>query len=313
VRDFLSQLFEPEIQARLRRAKGTGAASWILSACVLFVAVYLLVALAARHLWIPFAILLVLSLTPLVSIGGIGLATYSFATGRWILGGLFLCQGAASVLAVWAGRKNIEGILLRGRANIEPFEGAPDLTLLTWLTLGLLAAALATRGTASLVLWIVLGLVAMMLVGRAWFRLFPRWSRLHFPLMFRYAGCAGMEAARSEAMASEFDIHSALTSLVKGCYEYMDEHDARLVVGAAELRMERFEDRADLKAWIANRATQADAEKLEHLMDSIADVLAGAKGRGLLVRYAITEIVERQYGTEERLGYLVAMLRGQTP
>jgi hypothetical protein len=143
---------------------------------------------------------------------------YFLVTKYWIGVGILAVYFLASILSMQLGKRNIKRLLLSGSPMISPFESMPDLLLILVFECLFLAVALFTHEWISVVFWCLFGLIALHHVGRYWFRLHPRWSQLHQPLMVRYAASAGQEAGQAEREEREFDFFAATRSLLKSVY-----------------------------------------------------------------------------------------------
>ena len=111
--------------------------------------------------------------------------------GAGVLGGSLV----VSWLSWWIGFRNAKREIINGATGISPFEGMS--TGLGYIIQCIaLATAYLTTGIISICAWVVFALAAFYAVIRYSFRLYPRWARLHYPLMFRWTRFAAQASVR---------------------------------------------------------------------------------------------------------------------
>lgn len=296
---------------KVGQGEGTGPISRILSGVNLIALVYLLVFLFKDQQYVPLIILVVLGFTRFGHWVSIGLFIYFIATKYWGGTALVLLYGGIGWLSVWFGVRNIKRNLYRGRANIDPFEGMADLLFILIFQLAFFSLALLTSGILSIIFWVLFGLVTLFEAGRYYQRLSSPWRRLHFPLMVHYSAIAGYQVGVTKSTGKEFNIEQALYSLIKAAYRYMEDDEVNLLIESAEKKMTNFSDRKALSKLFQRKNLSVEPNKIEELMDKIETKLRNPEEKGLRIRYAIAEIVGRDYGEHERIKYIYDVFTGQ--
>ena len=308
---FLKRMENEIAYKKVGRGEGTGPISRILSGINLLALVYLLVYLFKDQQYIPLIILVVLGFTRFGHWVSIGLLIYFIVAKYWVGTGLILLYGGIGWLSVWFGVRNIKRNLYSGRANIDPFEGMADLLFILIFKLILFGVALLTSGIVSIIFWVLFGFVTLFEVGRYYQRLSSPWRKLHFPLMVHYSAIAGYLVGAAKSAGKEFNIKQALHSLIKAAYRYMEDDEINLLIESAEKKINNFSDREALNKLFQRSHPSLDPNKIEELMDKIETTLRNPEEKGLRIRYAIAEIVGREYGEHERMKYIYAVFTGQ--
>lgn len=293
------------------RGEGTGGISKILSGLTFPILTVLAVQMIKDAQYIPLAIIAVLMWTKVGFLVLLGAAVYFIFTKYWIglgfLGGHF----AVSIVSVYLGKRNIKKLLFSGKPMISPFESMPDLLLILVFECLFLAVALFTKGWVSVLFWILFGLVVLHHFGRYWFRLRPRWSQIHQPLMIRYAACAGQEAGQAEREEREFDFSAATQLLLKSVYPNRDDSEIEDMVENAGEKLESFSDREVIAESIRRRNPSVPDDTVESVLGKIEQHLQTDEGAKLIVRYAVAEVIESVFGLDERGDYLLAVIDGR--
>jgi len=315
---FLKRIENEMTYNQVSRGRGTGPISRILSGISLFILVYFLIHLLKNQQYLPFGILLILSIlsfTPfgnLFPIGVIGLFIYFLIINYWVGAILILLCGAITWTSVWFGARNIKRNLYGGRAEVDPFEGMFDLLFIFILQLIFFGLALLTSSILSIIFWVLLGIITLFeIMTRYYPRLKSPWCKLHFPLMMRYSALVGHQMGATKTTDKEFDMKDVLRSLVKSAYPYWEDNEVNLLINAAEQKMANFTDREVLETIFRKNNPPIDLNKLKEVMEKINAALRNPEEKGLYVRYVIGEIVGRDYGEQERLKYIHAVIAGQ--
>ncbi len=177
----------------------------------------------------------------------------------------------------------------------------------------------------SLVFWMLFGFIILYEGGYFYHRLSSPWRRLHFPLMVRYSAIAGVQMGAAESTGKEFNFEKALHAFVKNIYPYREDlaeltknlEDLELTdrfkspIKSADEKMANFSDRKALEELFKKSNSTIDQNKLQELMDKIETALRNPEEKGLRLKYVIGEIVSRDYGEQERLKYIHAVITGK--
>lgn len=309
--DFFRRMEKEIAYEKVGRGERTGPLSRILSGINILILVFILTYLFKDHKYLPLGILLVSFFTSFGHWIGIGVIIYFIVTGYWSGAFLLSLYVITSWSWVWFGMRSIKRNLYSGRANVDPFEGMYDLLPIFIIQVLSFGIALITNGILSIVFWVIFAIVTIYEVGRYYVRLAQPWRRLHFPLMIRYSSIAGYQMGAAESTGNEFSIKQVLRSLVKTAYPYMEDDEVSSLIDSAEKKMINFSDREVLGGLFQRSNLSADHNKFQELMDKIETVLKNPKEKGLLIRYVIAEIVGRDYGEQERIKYIHAVITGQ--
>lgn len=304
-------LMGPIVMQYAERGEGTGGVSKILSGLMFPILTVLAVQMIKDQQYIPLFILAILMWTKFGSFVMVAGLIYFFVTEYWIGAGILSVYFLVSILSMQLGKKNIKRLLLSGNPMISPFESMPDLLLILVLECLFLAVALFTHDWFRVLFLFLFGLIVLYHLFRYWFRLHPRWSQVHQPLMVRYAGFAGQEMGQAGREGREFDFFVAIRLLIKSVYpSKKDEEIETILVHAAE-KMDLFLDRDLIKQAMQKRNPYVLEDTVRNLLDKVETHLQAEEGRNKIVRYAIAEIVEAVFGPEERGVYLLAVIEGK--
>ena len=213
--------------------------------------------------------------------------------------------------SVFFGTKNIKQNLYSAKARVDPFEGMADLLPILVLQSIFFFVALIISGMASIIFWVLFGLITLFEAGRFYHRLASPWRRLHYPIMVRYAAIAGAEAAMAQNENREFDVKKALHNLAKNIFTDFSEKEIQEGIDVVEEKMQKFLDRESLESEFTKTNSSIDKSKLKEVLDKIANALKDPKERGLMVRWFVAEMIERDYGEVERAKYLRCVIIGQ--
>lgn len=293
------------------RGEGTGGASKILSGLVFPILTVLAVQLVKDQQYIPLLVLAALMWTKIgffVMLAGL---IYFLMTRYWMGAGILAGYFIVTSLSVYFGKRNIKRLFLSGKPMVSPFEGMPDLLLILVFECLFLALALFTHGWVRAILGSLFVIVVLHHFGRYWFRMRPRWSQIHQPLMMRYAACAGQEAGQAEREKRAFDFHAATKSLLKSVYPQRQDEDIETMVYDASEKMDTFSDRDLIRHAIQRRNLAIPKETVEGVLDKTEVHLRSDEGRKLIVRYTVAKVVESVFGESERGEYLLAVIEGK--
>jgi len=302
--DFFKEMENEMVYGKLNRGEGSGAISRILSGIALLLLVCLSVHLFKDRQYVPLGILLISCFNRFNVLVSIGLLVYFLIVEYWLGATLLLLYVVMGWASAWFGARNIKRNLYTGRAEVSPFEGLFSLLLCGFIfQLVLFILTSVTTGIVLLILWVLFGLIVLWEGGFLYHRLSAPWRRLHFSLMVRYSAVAGpMYPA---------DITEVLRVLTKNVYPNWEDDDINSLIESAEEKMTNFRDRAELEELFKKSKPPLDQNKLQELMDRIETALRNPEKKMLRIGYVIGEIVGRDYGEQERLKYIHAVITGK--
>lgn len=216
-----------------------------------------------------------------------------------------------ATIAVLFGTNNAKKILLNQKINIDPLEGMFDLTIPITLQYMSLGIALSFSSTYSVISWILFGLSSFWIIGRLWIRLYHKWSRLYYSIMMRFSSFSGVELANQERENGNYNIQRVLINLTEDIYPYMDEDDISLILNTAQSRYSNYTDREELNKMIEEEF-KSTSERILEIQGQVGTQVQNKNNKNaLLVKYLIGEIIENEYGAEERLKYIYTFHMGR--
>jgi nitrogen-specific signal transduction histidine kinase len=129
--------------------------------------------------------------------------------------------------------------------------------------------------------------------------------------MIRYAACAGQEMGQAKIEGRDFDFFAATKSLLKSVYPHREDEEIKAIVADAADKMGSFVDRDLIRQTIQKRNPSVPQETIRDVLDKFEGHLQTDKGRKLIVRYSVAEVVGSVFGPEERAAYLLAVIEGK--
>ncbi len=146
-----------------------------------------------------------------------------------------------SWLSWWIGFRNAKREIINGATGISPFEGMS--TGLGYIIQRIaLATAYLTTGIISICPWVVFALAAFYAVIRYSFRLYPRWARLHYPLMFRWTRFAAQASVRHLNSGQPVDFGPELCEFAQSIYPQHGPENAQQMIEDADAARSNFAD-----------------------------------------------------------------------
>jgi len=299
--------FENELAyQKMSKGEGTGPISRILSNVSILVLVFLLVTLFKAQFYWPALLLLVIGFTRFGHWVSIGLLIYFVIIQYWTGVFIMAVYGAIGWISVWYGMRNIKKNLYSGKVKVDPFEGMVDLLFLLIFQVVFFAVALFTSGILSAVFWVLFGLVTLFEVGRFYHRLASPWRQLHYPLMVRYAAVAGYQAGVAQKENKEFDMEATVNEFAKVIYPDWNDEEIQKFIKIIDEKMNSFADKNNLHAFFKKINAQIDDKKIDDLLGKIQEHFKKKNPR-----WVIAEVVERDYGVDERMKYLYSVIAGR--
>ena len=201
------------------------------------------------------------------------------------------------------------------KLNLNPLHGMQVLPVSILLILAFLSLSFYFSGIFKIISLILLGLVALNLAVSFLGRLSQPWRRIHFALMTKYAGFLGAWVAAKKMSGKDMDkldkpgTRKLLAALARNSYRDLLEDKAKEMVASAEDKMLNFTDREEVKKYFMAKGKNVTSDKLNKSFDKIINIFQEEKNfRQSLTYFVTAEIVEKQYGKEERIKYIVAVL-----
>jgi len=299
--------FENELAyQKMSKGEDTGPISRILSNVSILVLVFLLVTLFRAQFYWPALLLLILGFTRFGHWVSIGLLVYFAIIQYWTGVIIMTVYGAVGWLSAWYGMRNIKKNLYSGKVNVDPFEGMVDLLFLLIFQVVFFAAALFTSGILSIIFWVLFGLVTLFEAGRFYHRLASPWRQLHYPLMVRYAAVAGYQAGVAQRENKEFDMEAAINEFAKVIYPDWTEEEIQKFLKTIDEKMNSFADKDNLLAFFKKIKPQIEDKEVDDLLGKVQEHFKKKNPR-----WVIAEVVEHDYGVDERIKYLYSIIVGQ--
>ncbi|MBI5734183.1 MAG: hypothetical protein HY973_04570 [Candidatus Kerfeldbacteria bacterium] len=304
--NFLEKFKNEIAYQKVSKGEGTGPISRILSNVNILVLVFLLVTLFKAQFYWPVLLLLVVGFTRFGHWVSIGLLIYFVISQYWTGVFIMAIYGAIGWISVWYGMKNIKKNLYSGKVKVDPFEGMWSLLLLLIFQVAFFALALFTSGILSFVFWILFGLVTLSEVGCFYHRLASPWRQLLYPLMVRYAAVVGYQSGIAQKENKEFDMEAAINEFAKVIYPDLTDEEIQKFLKTIDEKMNSFADKDNLRVFLKKINAQIEDKK-------IGDLLGKVQGhfKKKNPRWVIAEVVERDYGVDERVKYLYSLFAGE--
>lgn len=307
--DLLSMKLHKIAGEKFRKGEGTNPLSKILSLISLHLFVFIIACIFNEKMYIQTALFIVLGLTPLSVFVCIGFIVYFIIIKYWI--GVILCLIYLIItqFATSYGVNTVKKNLISGKSNINPFEGAIEIKLI-YIILPLFGFALITNGIISIILWVIYGLLTILLSLKILYRTREKWRQIHFPLMYRYSTFSGYEEGIREKEKREFEIKNPLVRLILSAYENMNYEEAVIIYKDAQDKLINFQDKLSLQRLLNEKFKNVITSKLEEMLAKTEN-LTKSENDYLSIRYVISEIVEKEFGSDERIEYLFAVFSGK--
>jgi len=309
VSDYLKAIENEMASEKLSRGEGTGIISRVLSVLQALAFVYIYVQFFKDNQLIPLIIMLGLGFTRFCPLVLIILLIYFVVISYWSGLLLILIYGGLGLLSVWSGLGNIKKNIHSRKANINPFNGMGRLPI--YLILVIFGLSLLLSGFLSIISWFLLIILSIYVGGRYYLRLRFNWCKIHYSLMVHYSEISGCQAGISSRTGEKFNIEEALKSLVKIAYNHLNDEDANSIIRTAENRMKEFSDRDELIKIIHKKNPLANSDEINDYMEKTESLINAKDKAFYFVRYVIAEIISKEYGEQERIKYIYAVMTRQ--
>jgi len=288
------------------RGEGIGPTSRVLSNVNILIT-YLLVTLIKTHFYLPAILILLLGFTRFSLLSFIGFLIYFVFIHYWTGVSIMALLGIVGWMSAWAGMNNIKKNLHNNKAKVDPFEGMTELLFITIFQIIFLILALIASGFLIVVFGILFAIVTLFEMSRYYYRLSSPWRQLHYPLMARYAFFVGLQAGIAEKAEKKFDINATLIEFVKNIYPDWTQEEVESFLKSVAKKMEKFTDREDLVNAFKKDNFSLNTGKLNKVLDRFHESFKIENPR-----WVIAEIVERDYGKDEKIKYLQSIVTGRS-
>lgn len=311
----LDRFYDQFAAREAQRGQRTGGFSKILSDVSLLCLVLAIVHIVTRAEWIA-ACLVGAGFLPIGLFGTLiwlGALGYLIHLADWI-GAAALAASMGIGFVSWSlGFRNARREIIETATGISPFEGM-SMGLGYLVQSATLAIAYLSAGIISYCAWGVFGLAILYAAMRYSVRMYPRWARIHYPLMFRWSRFAAQAAIRELEAGQRVDVRPELCDFVDSVVHVGPveaQGKAQGIVEDADAARTDFVDEELLRELYEERNPSLDRAKLDELMDDVREIVATADDVGLRLRYVIAAFVQNDFGPEERARYLDAVLQGK--
>lgn len=312
---FLEKAFEESAVRCANNGERTGGFSKILSHVCLLLLV-LAFAHAARNQEWP-ALLMIAAAFAVNSVSWllwIGSVIYLLYVGDVFAASVVVLSMVVTQLSFRVGVQNAKRELIAGASGISPFMGMAATPILCVAQTAGLAIGYLTTGTVSVCSWIVFGLAVVYSESCYRLRLYPKWARLHYPLMILWSHFAASAAIRASEETSPVDVEPELCEFVASIFPDRGKEYAEGLVHDTDSDRRRFLDEiafrnlASRNLWKGFKL-QNDEAALDRFIEKVREIVT-SEDSGLRVRYVIAAVIENDFGSAERIKYIVAALNG---
>jgi hypothetical protein len=305
--------FSSKARGRAERGQNTGCISKVLSQVSVLFLLVLLIHLVKAQQWLGLGVLITTALVPsrwVRSSGGIGTLIVLCVAKDWIGAIILIGCVVTTIISVEIGWRNARKALLQGQSNVSALEGINVKAMLIAQMTGL-AIGIVASGVMLWVGWSIFALAIVYQTFRYAFRLRSPWSRVHYPLMLRWAHSAGVHSGRSQLSQEAFDEESALIDFAESINPEAGVDAAVNLVAKADDMRTSFGDEQSLRAVCRELAPQMGEDALDEFLRKVAQMIEASSDLALRVRFIIAEVIEQNYGARDRARYIHAVLSGK--
>ena len=295
---------------RTKEGQTTGPLSRILSGLNLLLYVYIAVTLLKDQHYVVLGLLILLAFTPAVPLGMIGAIIFFLYANYWLGVILLLTSWLIGWLSVRTGVLYNEKLIKNQLALVDPLENMPDTRNATFIQLFAFGLALLINGGLSIVFWVIFALAAGFIVFRFSFRLRSQWARLYYPLLIRSQILMAVGTVTAEVRDFDISTNQVLEELVKSVYPTWSKDRVTEFVKEAIRKKESFYDKALLERCLRLKNKTIKEYTINAFIDNINIEVIKIDKAGVMLRFLIAEIIEKDHGKEERTEYLYNLLSG---
>lgn len=294
---------------RLQQGRGTGALSKFMSQLSIFAIIYLIVLFFEDEHYLLLALLLLFGFTRHGHWITVGLLIYCIFTNYWGAIIPILTFGLFGWLAAFFGFRNIESNLYR-TVNVDALEGMFDTVIAYYFSLILFILALITSGVLSVVVWALLIFALIYELLRVRTRTSEHWRKLHFPILIRFAKIVGYHVGFAKSRDEKAKFGDMILDFLNGLLPDWTDEDIDSLIEQAEESIEQFSDKEPLLEFLEQTHPSASSDDLEKVISNVSNILSKPEN-GMRLRYIIAELIELDYGEEEREKYVCNLLTGK--
>ena len=135
------------------------------------------------------------------------------------------------------------------------------------------------------------------------------WRKLHYPIMLEYAKFGGAELQISNALKRDFNIILAIKNAIQSVKPSWSDEKILSAIESSFDRCDSFSDKSMIESHLRKHNPTFDQERMNEKLLLLKSSFT-TEDRAMAIRFAIAEIVEKDYGKEARDEYIIEILKG---
>ena len=303
--------FEDELVLKqTSKGIGTGPISRILSGVNIFLWIYLLINLSKNGFYIPALLFVIFGWGKFSLWMGLGLIIYFGVVKYWPGFILLLLSSIVGWFSVWFGTKNVKKNLFSDKALIDPFEGMNEMTIVYPLQVIFFVLTLISSGFIAGIFWTFFVILLLYETIRIYWRLRSSWCGIHYPLMIRHARIVGEFFFKKKEFGTEYTINDILEELLKSVYKDWSKEKIKSFISTINKKIDNLTDKQVFIEYLIKQFPNFSIEKADKLFVNFYKVLSNPK-EYLRTKMIVAEIIERDFGIQEKMKYLFAVISNQ--
>ncbi len=158
---------------------------------------------------------------------------------------------------------------------------------------------------------IVTVLLSAFKANKWWYYKSRPWRRIHFPVMRYYAAASGTESVEAQNDGREFNIRNALINLHNSLQPELGnvDADADNFVDVVIEKCKNYSDEKLIRDTFKKRNTELSGNEFNELMSTLNESIIRTNNSWHVCIF-IAEIIEQQYGVNDRGEYIVSCIEG---
>jgi len=306
--DFFEKFQDDQALKETSKGRGTGPISRILSGVNIFLWIYLLVNLLKNGFYIPVLLFIIFGWGKFSLWMGLGLIIYFGVVKYWPGFILLLLSSVVGWFSVWFGTKNVKKNLFSNKALIDPFEGMNEMTIVFPLQIIFFIFALFSSGLIAGIFWTFFIVLLLYEAIRYYWRLRSPWCGIHYPLMIRHARIVGQFFFKKKKFGTEYTINDILEELLKSVYKSWSTEKINFFIDETNEKIDNLTDKKSFTEYLLKLFPNITKEKAEKLFIEFCNIANNPKEYVLKSKMIAAEIIESDYGTQEKMKYLFAVI-----